>query len=122
MIHRFSLLLQSGFYILAGINHFRDPDFYEGLIPDYLPFSVELINTASGVIEILFGLGLLIPRLRKWASWGIILMLIAFIPSHVWFIQIGSCVPDGFCVSEWVAWVRLLVIHPLLIGWAWVHR
>jgi hypothetical protein len=25
-------------------------------------------------------------------------------------------------VPAWVAWVRLLLIHPLLIGWAWFVR
>ena len=48
-------------------------------------------------------------------------MLIAFIPSHIWFIEIGSCVEGGLCVDEWISWLRLLIIHPVLIYWAyWV--
>jgi hypothetical protein len=45
-------------------------------------------------------------------------MLISFIPAHIYFIQIGSCVEGGMCVSEWIGWARLLIIHPLLIWWA----
>jgi hypothetical protein len=26
------------------------------------------------------------------------------------------------CFDPWVAWVRLIVIHPMLIYWAFVYR
>ena len=122
MIRNLSLWLQSVFYVFAGINHFIQPEFYEGLVPDYIPFDFATINNLSGIVEITLGLGLFMPSTRKWASIGIITMLIAFIPSHIWFIQIGSCVPSGLCVPDWVAWARLLLVHPILIGWAWMHR
>lgn len=111
-------LLLIGFYLFAGLNHFISPEFYSGLIPDYLPFSA-VINYASGVIEILLALGVATPKFRKPAGKGIILLLVLFIPSHVYFIQIGSCVEGGLCVAPWIAWLRLLLIHPLLIFWAW---
>jgi uncharacterized membrane protein len=111
----------AAFFTLAGLNHFVMPAFYLPLIPDYLP-SPDHINTMAGIVEIILGIGLLIAPLRQWAAWGIIALLIAFIPSHIYFIQIGACVEGGLCVPAWVAWVRLLLIHPLLIGWAWFVR
>ena len=117
---RSSLLIQVGFYLFAGFNHFRDPEFYYGLIPDYLG-DKEFINVSSGVIEMILAIGLLVPRTRKIAASAIIAMLIAFIPSHVYFIQIGSCIEGGLCVSEWIGWFRLIIVHPLLIFWALVH-
>lgn len=116
-----SLYLQVAFYLFAGVNHFINPDFYAGLIPDYLPFH-SFINLASGVIEIALGLGLLFPVTKKFSAYSIILMLIAFIPSHVYFIQIGGCIEGGLCTTMTVAWVRLVIIHPLLILWAWSAR
>ncbi|WP_250630105.1 DoxX family protein [Rhodoflexus caldus] len=113
--------LLAAFFALAGLNHFVMPEFYLPLIPDYLPFP-DRINVMAGVAEVVLGVGLLIAPLRQWAAWGIVALLVAFIPSHVYFIQIGSCVAGGLCVPPWVAWVRLLVIHPLLIGWAWYVR
>ncbi|MEM7108988.1 MAG: hypothetical protein AAF519_12240 [Bacteroidota bacterium] len=121
MVKKISFYALVVFYLFAGFNHFIDPEFYYPLIPPYFKFPV-VINAASGVIEIVFGLLLLTFRLRNYAIYGIILMLVAFIPSHIYFIQIGSCINEGLCVPEWVGWVRLLVIHPLLIYWAWVHR
>ena len=106
-------------YLLAGINHFRSPEPYYLLIPDYLPWKV-LINIAAGVCEIVFAIGLLFSSTRKWAAICIIAMLVAFIPSHVWMIQKGGCFPKpGFCFPVWVMWVRLLLLQPLLIWWAW---
>ena len=113
--------LQAGFYVFAGINHFIDPEFYIDLIPPSFVFLAE-INVVAGIVEIVLGLALLFSRSRKLAAYGIILMLVAFIPSHIYFIQIGSCVDGGMCVPEWVGWVRLVVIHPLLLLWAWSAR
>jgi uncharacterized membrane protein len=106
------------FFLIAGANHFLSPEFYLPLIPRYFPFP-EAINVVSGIVEMLLGLALLLPKTSKAAAWGIVILLLAFIPSHVYFIQIGSCVPDGLCVPAWVGWLRLLVIHPILIGWAY---
>lgn len=105
------------FFIVAGVNHFIQPDFYYPLIPDYLPWP-KFINLISGVLEVLLGLGILLPSSRKVSAAGILVLMVLFIPSHIYFIQIGSCVEDGLCVPEWLAWLRLVLIHPLLILWA----
>ncbi|MFY0607911.1 MAG: hypothetical protein JXR10_14430 [Cyclobacteriaceae bacterium] len=115
-IKTFSLWLMAGFYVFAGANHFINPEFYLPLIPPYLP-NPQAINVISGIAEILLGVGLLFPQLRRFSSIGIILMLMAFIPSHVYFIAEDSCLGD-LCVDNWVGIARLVVVHPLLILWA----
>lgn len=110
------------FYFIAGVNHFIHPQFYLPLIPPYFP-NPELLNWISGVGEILLAIGVAIPKYRKNAVLLIILMLIAFIPSHVYFIQAGACMGEqSLCTPVWVAWVRLFPIHPLLMCWAWYVR
>ncbi len=110
------------FYTAAGINHFIAPDFYLPLIPPFFS-QPELINIIAGITEILLGMGILYFPTRKRAAWGIILLLLAFIPSHVYFIQIGSCVEDGLCVPELIGWLRLILIHPFMIFWAfWIGK
>ena len=110
-----------GFYLFAGSYHFINPEFYSDLIPDYLPFH-SAINYLSGFLEIVLGIGVAFPKTRMFAAKGIIVLLILFIPSHVDFILKGSCVESAFCVSPWIAWIRLLIIHPLLMFWAWSIR
>lgn len=119
-LKKLSLYLMPFLYLAAGINHFISPESYLLIIPEYLP-NHELINILAGIAEIILGIGLLIPKTRVVSAWGVILMLIAFIPSHVYFIQIGSCVEGGICTPEWLGWIRLVVIHPLLLAWAWIY-
>ena len=120
-IKQWSRIILILFYAFAGVNHFWHPEFYLPLIPDYLP-EKGLINTLSGWLELLLALGMIFPFSRKIAVYGIIILLIAFIPSHVHFIQIGACTSGGFCTSLVVAWLRLLIVHPLLIWWVWWVR
>lgn len=106
------------FYLLAGLNHFINPAFYLPLIPDYLPAPI-LLNYLVGLIEITIGVLVFIPTYRKQACVGIISLLVLLIPSHLYFIQIGSCIENGLCIQEWIAWVRLLIVQPILGIWAW---
>lgn len=114
-----SVRLMTGFYLIAGFNHFLNPEFYLPLIPPFFTYP-EKINILSGLAEIVLATGILFYPSRKYASYGIIAMLIAFIPSHIYFIQINSCIEGGLCVPEWIGWIRLIFIHPLLIYWAWI--
>jgi uncharacterized membrane protein len=111
-------LVLAAFYVTAGINHFWHPEFYRPLIPDYLPWN-NLINTFSGMVEVILGILVLPAVTRKIAAYSLIAMLVAFIPSHVYFIELGGCIPEGLCVPEWVGWVRLVIIHPFLMAWVW---
>ncbi len=104
-------------YFFAGVNHFIKPEMYKKMIPPFIQFH-SLINYATGFIEIGLAILLIIPRTRKFAGKAIIAMLIAFIPAHIYMIYTGWC-PEGKCVPAWVLWVRLLVLQPLLILWAW---
>ena len=115
--NRFTTLL-AAFYGIAGLYHFINPVFYLGLIPDYIPKPI-FINYVVGLVELLLGILILIPKYRKTVCYGIMVLLILLVPSHVYFIQIGSCVSDGLCVPNWVSWSRLILIHPLLIYWAY---
>ncbi len=116
---RFLLIV---FYFVAGVNHFIHPKFYLPLIPSYLP-NPEAINWISGVLEIVLAIGVIMPTYRKNAVLLIIVMLIAFIPSHVYFIQQGACMEStSLCTPIWVAWIRLFPMHPLLMLWAWYVR
>ena len=109
-------------YLAAGINHFVMPDFYYPLIPAYLG-NKQLLNILAGAAEILGAIGLMIPATRKWAVFGIIAMLIAFLPTHIYMItDSDKIVSEGKALPVWLSWIRLLIIHPVLIGWAWWHR
>ncbi|WP_340153484.1 hypothetical protein [uncultured Marivirga sp.] len=113
-----SVWLIAGFYLIAGVNHFINPQFYWPLIPPFFE-NPEEINKISGIAEILLAGGLFFYPSRKTTSFITIIVLLAFVPSHIYFIQIGSCIDNGLCVPEWIGWLRLIVVHPALILWVW---
>lgn len=122
MKKQLSLYVMAGLYMLAGLNHFINPAFYYNIVPPWLGDPV-MINVAAGVAEIALAILLLFPSTRKMASFGIILMLLAFIPAHFYMLEM---VPDMrtqvVWAPIWLLWVRLLVIQPLLIWWAYSLR
>lgn len=118
---KYSFIVLIFFYFLAGLNHFITPDFYLPLIPDYLPFP-DYINYIGGALEVLFSLLLIYPKSRKIAVYGIVLLLFAFIPSHIYFISESNCFEGYFCIPSFISWFRLLIIHPILVLWAWSFR
>lgn len=121
MLKKISLVTMLVLYVAAGVNHFVHPQMYLAIIPPYLPWPV-MINAVSGIAEILLGV-LLIPRpTRHIASVGIILMLGAFIPAHIYMIQQNGCVDKGVCIPLWAAWLRLIPLQFILMYWAWANR
>lgn len=124
MLRKILLILLVILYVGAGINHFLHPAGYLSIIPPYLP-AHKAINYISGAAEIILGILLLFPGTRKFAAYGIALMLVAFIPAHIYMIQKGGCMGSGgaLCIPAWLAWVRLFPLQFILIGWAlWVAK
>lgn len=117
MRKQLSIAVFSFFYGIAGLMHFINPDIYLEVIPDYLS-DASLLNTLAGIAELVIAICIWFKPLRNYVVYGTILMLIAFIPAHVYFIEIGSCAGD-LCIPEWIGWLRLIIIHPLLIFWTW---
>ncbi|WP_454801462.1 DoxX family protein [Mucilaginibacter phyllosphaerae] len=107
-------------YLFAGANHFIHPNGYLRIIPGYLPAPV-LLNLLAGLAEIVFALLLIRPKTRKVASYGIILMLAAFLPVHIAMLQHSPLKVGELQVTPTIAWIRLL-LQPVLMLWAWWHR
>lgn len=113
------LYLQAVFYAFAGFNHLLNPDFYVAIIPPKLP-SPEWLNVLSGLAEIVLGVALLAPRLRVYAAWGIIALLIAVFPANVYIVQVNMDVFTGELGAGSVVanWIRL-PFQLVFIAWAW---
>ena len=105
------------FFVGAGANHFRHPDFYRQIVPPLLP-SPALLVTISGMCEIAGGLGLLFPSLRRTAGWGLVALLIAVFPANLYMAFYPSQIV-GLHISRWLLWVRL-PLQAVMVGWVWL--
>ena len=117
-----SILLYSHilFYFLAGINHFWHPKAYDGLMPPYLKNYEIQLNFLAGLAEIILAFGLVFSTTRHLSGVGILLLLLAFVPIHIYMIQKGNFVLSGFKITPLISWVRLLIFHPILMYWVYV--
>ena len=70
-------------FILAGANHFINPEFYLRMMPPVLP-AHEMLNYVCGIAEIMLGALLFIPKTKVAAAWGLIILLIAVYPANIY--------------------------------------
>lgn len=103
----------AGFFIAAGLNHFRAPSFYLLMMPAYLP-AHDLLIALSGVMEIAGGIATLVPRLRRAAGWFLTLLLVAILPANIEMAVHPELFPS---VPLWALYLRL-PFQLVLIGWA----
>jgi uncharacterized membrane protein len=109
--------LLAAFFVVAGLNHFRMPATYLAMMPEWVPAPYAM-NIISGGCEVLGGAGILIPRLRIAAGWGLIALMVAVFPANLHAALLGRM--PGFSVSPTVLWLRL-PFQAVFIAWiAWV--
>lgn len=111
------LILFSGFFIYAGISHFKKAWFFYKITPPYLQKWKKPINVIVGVAEILGGIGLLIPQTRVIAAWGIILLLLAVFPAN-WYMYKSK--GAGMKISQKFLLIRL-PLQIVLLAWAYYY-
>jgi uncharacterized membrane protein len=102
--------------VFMGVMHFVAPMPFARIVPAWLPAPLALVYV-SGVAEIAGGIGLQIPKLRRTAAWGLILLYIAVFPANV-NMAIHRIQPEGVVLSDVALWGRL-PFQLLFIAIAW---
>ena len=103
-------------FIFTGISHFVAPDTFMKLMPPPIPEPLLMIYV-SGFFEILGGIGLIVSRTKRFAGYGLILLLLAVFPANVYVarenVQLGGLMNYSF-----YQWFRL-PLQFVLIFWVW---
>jgi uncharacterized membrane protein len=111
---KIGLALAAMLYIVAGSLHFIKTDAYVRIMPPYIPWHLAMVRI-SGVCEILGGLGLLIPRTRTAAAWGLIVLMIAVFPANI-YMATNPIEAGAVSIAPVLRWGRL-PLQLLLIWW-----
>lgn len=115
MLHALSLYAIAGMFVVAGVAHFVRPGTFVSLVPPYLP-QARLLVYLSGAAEIAGGVGVLIPSVQAYAGWGLLLMLLAFLPVHTYMARHPS---DFSAVPTWALYLRV-PLQFVLMGWIYM--
>ena len=83
----------AAFFIIAGVNHFINPDFYLSIMPPAFQLHPAAVYI-SGFFEVIGGVCVLIPRLRKIAGWGLVALLVAVYPANIYMAITPEAFPD----------------------------
>jgi uncharacterized membrane protein len=102
-------------FVVAGALHFRFPRAYEEIVPSYLPAHRELV-AISGLFEILGGAGVMLPRTRTFAGWGLIALLLAVFPANLQMATDSARYAK--LAPAWILYARLPLQY-LLIRWVY---
>lgn len=106
--------------VAVGVDHFINPGGFVRIVPAYLPAPLALV-LISGAAEILGGLGLLVPRTRRLAAWGLVALYVAVFPANI-NMAIHRMPLGDAPVSPLALWLRL-PFQALFIAWAyWMTR
>lgn len=104
--------ITAALFIGAGALHFVRPAMYEAIVPPQLGHASALV-ALSGIAKIAGGLGLLVPRTRRAAGIGLVLLLLAVWPANIYMAvearHFASAAP------AWALWARV----PLQVGLMW---
>ena len=101
----------------AGVGHlsFARQSFV-AQVPQWLPLPVDLVVVASGVVEILLGLSLiLLARYRVAVGWIVAAFFVAVFPGNLEQFVRGT---DAFGLDSDIARAVRLVFQPVLVLWA----
>ena len=108
------------FFLIGGIAHFVWLDTFMSIMPAYLNYHKELV-LISGVFELLGAGGILLPRTRRFAGFGLIALAIAVFPANINM----ALHPENFPqIPASFLYIRLLLqfLFIWLIWWAVTPR
>ena len=88
----------------AGVMHFVRPEFFDAIVPPWLPPSQRFWTLISGVAELVVGVMLFVPRWRRSGAIALFVLLVAVYPANLYMTWDWRNRPSGERV---VSWVRL---------------
>jgi uncharacterized membrane protein len=111
---RFAAATFGGAYIWIGVQHFTNTAWFEPIVPAVLG-DPSLWVLVTGVIEVLIGAGLLLPRTRAYAALTSVLFLLAvyWANLNMWVNDIpldGTTYGNGWHVLRLLAQLGMILL------------
>lgn len=103
-------------FVIAGFLHFQKPKIYLKIMPPYIPAHKTMV-LLTGILEMIVGFMLLNPSTQTIAGWGIIVLMLLFLPVHIYMLQEKKA---SLKLPKWVLILRF-PLQFLLIYWAFQY-
>ncbi len=105
--------------LFTAIGHFKFKTSMAGMIPLFIPRKVEIV-IVTGILEILFAIGLGIESTRYYTGITLILFLIAVLPANIYAAKNKINYENLYKTGPGIKylWFRI-PFQFFLIGWVW---
>jgi len=114
-----SALGLAAFIGAAGVAHFVRPQFFDPIVPDWMPGAARTTTYVSGVAELTSAALVANPRTRKLGALVCLLTFIGVYPANIQAALDGGIEgADPPLDSAAAAWIRLPFQIPMFV-WAW---
>jgi uncharacterized membrane protein len=102
----------------AGVMHFVKPDFFDPIVPDWVPGRARTTTYLSGAAELTGAVLVANPRTRRVGAWICFLTFLGVYPANIQSALDGGIAgQEGPAGSAAAAWIRLPLQIPMLL-WA----
>jgi len=103
-------------FLMTGIGHFVLTKPMSEMLPPWVPGRVSLVYL-TGLIEFAAAAAILVVSMRPLVGWGLILMLVAFLPVNIYAAL--QHVELGGHESGPIYLLIRVPMQAILIGWIW---
>ena len=104
-------------YVFIGIRHFTDPQYFLDIVPPQLPFKLFLVYL-TGLIEVVGGAAILLPKTRKAGAYLLIFLLVSVFPANI-YLYISETPQNLLGISKMDALIRMPFQIPLILLAFW---
>ena len=104
--------------VFAGVSHFLMPLPFVQHLPEFVPYR-EAVIYATGVLEVLFGIGLFGPRRHRPAvALALVAYLVAVFPANVYVAVAGVPIDGVGQAQQFLSGYARLPFQAVYIAWA----
>lgn len=69
--------------LFTAMGHFMYMEGMQAMVPEWIPFGKELV-LLTGIMEVLFAIGLLLPKYRVRVGWALIVFFMIVLPANIY--------------------------------------
>ena len=104
-------------YVFIGIKHFTNPQYFLDIVPPQLPLKLFLVYL-TGLIEIVGGVAIILPKTRKAGAYLLIFLLVSVFPANI-YLYVSETPQSLLGISKMDALIRMPFQTPLILLAYW---
>ena len=112
-----TIYVMSFMYVFIGIRHFTNPQYFLDIVPPQLPFKLFLVYL-TGLIEIVGGVTIFLPKTRKAGAYLLIFLLVSVFPANI-YLYVSETPQSLLGISKMDALIRMPFQTPLILLAYW---